>query len=184
MHAIELRRWVWACALVAALPALARADAPAAPPPAPAGLEVAGALPQTGTITLADLKKLQPSKASWTNHGEAHEVTGVPLDRVLVKFGFDPGSMGKDVPKREKRRGWHKVVVASARDGFSAVLSCAEVFETMGATRALVVWEMDGKPLPPDRGPLRLVVLTDKEPSRSVFSLARLNVVDLSSTVP
>jgi hypothetical protein len=36
-----------------------------------------------------------------------------------------------------------------------------------------------GKPLPADRGPLRLVVLTDKEPSRSVHSVNRLEVLDL-----
>jgi len=48
------------------------------------------------------------------------------------------------------------------------------VFEDMGSTRALVVWEMDGKPLLSERGPFRLVVLTDKEPGRSVCSLDRI----------
>jgi hypothetical protein len=68
----------------------------------------------------------------------------VPLDRVLSRFGF-----------------------------FQAVFSCAEVFGSMGATRAMVVWKVDGKPLPEDRGPLRLVVVTDKEPSRhTAFDLA------------
>ena len=71
------------------------------------------------------------------------------------------------------------VVVASASDGYQAVLSCAEVFESMGPTRAMVVWKVDGKPLPQDRGPLRLVVLTDKEPSRSIFGLRKLDVLDL-----
>jgi hypothetical protein len=66
------------------------------------------------------------------------------------------------------------------------VLSCAEVFESMGATRAMVVWKVDGKPLPEDRGPLRLVVLTDKEPSRSIYSLRKLEILDLrgKSSVP
>jgi DMSO/TMAO reductase YedYZ molybdopterin-dependent catalytic subunit len=70
---------------------------------------------------------------------------------------------------------------ASAPDGFEAILSCAEVFESMGATRAMIVWKVDGKPLPADRGPLRLVVLTDKEPSRSVHSVRKLEVLDLRS---
>jgi hypothetical protein len=147
-------------------------------------LEIAGALPQTGKISLADLKKLAVTKAVWKSHGEEHQVTGVGLDKVLAKFGFEPGAMGKDVPKQEKRRGWRKVVVATARDGYAAVLSCAEVFEEMGATRALVVWEVDGKPLSADRGPLRLVVLTDKEPSRSIHGLAKLEVVDLTPKAP
>jgi DMSO/TMAO reductase YedYZ molybdopterin-dependent catalytic subunit len=147
---------------------------------APAALQIAGALPRPGTLSLADLKKLGPTKAAWSSRGETHEVTGVALDKLLAKMGFEPGAMGPDVPKEDKRRGWRKVIVASARDGYASVLSCAEVSEAMGATRALVAWEIDGKPLPPDRGPLRLVVLTDKEPSRSVHGLTKIEVVDLT----
>ena len=140
-------------------------------------LSIAG-LPRTGSLTLADLEGMAPMKAAWTNHGEKHEVYGVPLERVLSRFGFEPGAMGKDMPVHEKRKGWRMVVVASAPDGFQAVLTCAEVFESMGATRALVAWKVDGKPLPANRGPLRLIVLTDKEPSRSVHSVSKLEVVD------
>ena len=147
-------------------------------------IEIAGALPQSGKLSLADLKKLAVTKAVWKSRGEEHQVTGVGLDKVLAKFGFEPGAMGKDVPKQDKRRGWRKVVVATAHDGYAAVLSCAEIFEDMGATRALVVWEVDGKPVPADRGPLRLVVLTDKEPSRSIHGLAKLEVVDLTPKAP
>lgn len=49
----------------------------------------------------------------------------------------------------------------------------------MGPTRALVVWKIDGQPLPPGTGPFRIVVLTDQEPSRSVFAVAKLEVLDL-----
>lgn len=51
----------------------------------------------------------------------------------------------------------------------------------MGPTRALLVWKMDGKPLPETMGPFRLVVLTDQEPSRSVFQLVKLEIIDLRS---
>ena len=122
---------------------------------------------------------MSPVTSTWTAHGEKHLVLGVPLDKLLTRFGFDPGPMGKAVPKDEKRKGWRMVVVASAADGFQSVLSCAEFFESMGATRAMVVWKIDGKPLPVDRGPLRLVVLTDKEPSRSIYGLRKLDVLDL-----
>jgi DMSO/TMAO reductase YedYZ molybdopterin-dependent catalytic subunit len=122
---------------------------------------------------------MSPVTATWSAHGQKHEVRGVPLDKLLTRFGFEVGAMGKDVPKQEKRKGWRMVVVASAADGFQAVLSCAEFFESMGATRSLVAWKVDGKPLPAGRGPLRLVVLTDKEPSRSIYGLRQLEVVDL-----
>jgi hypothetical protein len=42
-------------------------------------------------------------------------------------------------------------------------------------------WKIDGKPLPADRGPLRLVVLTAKEPSRSVYGVRKLEGLDLRS---
>jgi DMSO/TMAO reductase YedYZ molybdopterin-dependent catalytic subunit len=156
--------------------------APAASATSGGALEIAGALPRPGSISLAELKKLPLTKAPWAGGG-GRVVTGVALDVLLAKQGFDRGVMGKEIAPREKRRGWHKVVVATARDGFVAVLSCAEVFEDMGATRALVVWELDGKPLPADKGPLRLVVLTDKEPSRSLYALSRIDVVDLTPSL-
>jgi DMSO/TMAO reductase YedYZ molybdopterin-dependent catalytic subunit len=164
--------------LAAGLAAGAARAGDAAPPSA--ALQIAGALPRQATLSLADLKKIGATKAAWTSRGETHQVTGVPLDKLLVTMGFEPGAMGKDVPKEDKRRGWRKVVVATGNDGYASVLSCAELSEQMGPTRALVVWEIDGQPLPPDRGPLRLVVLTDKEPSRSVHALAKVDVVDLT----
>jgi hypothetical protein len=44
-----------------------------------------------------------------------------------------------------------------------------------------VVYEIDGKPLSAEQGPLKLVVPTDKDPSRSVRQLVRLDIVDLRS---
>jgi hypothetical protein len=105
----------------------------------------------------------------------------VRLDRILTRFGFSPGQMGHAVPIRDKRAGWKKVVRATASDGFQAVFSCAELAESMGPTRAYVLFEIDGKPIPPEAGPLKLVVPTDKEPSRSVRQLVRLDVIDLRS---
>ena len=160
--------------------ALALSIALAAAPPS---LQVAGDLPKTGALTQAELAKLGPVTATWSDHGAEHTVVGVPLDKVLAHFGFDRGPMGPDVPKREKRSGWKLAVVASAPDGFQAAFSAAELTEGMGPTRALVIWTLDGKPLPAQMGPFRLVVPTDAEPSRSLYQLVRLDVVDLRKVV-
>ncbi len=173
MSAACLRFVFLPCVVVLAGSASAHADSV---------VEIAGALPKTGTLGLAQLEAMRPAKETWTIEGERREVTGVPLERVLTHFGFEPGPMGKDVPKHEKRSGWRKAIVASAADGFSAVLSAAEVFEAMGATRAMIAWKIDGKPLPAERGPFRLVVLTDKEPSRSIYGLRKIEVLDLRGT--
>ena len=76
------------------------------------------------------------------------------------------------------------VSLAAARDGFQAVFSAAELTEGMGKTQVLLIWMLDGKPLPADAGPLRLVVLSDGEPSRSLFQLSRIDVVDMRRIVP
>ncbi len=98
----------------------------------------------------------------------------------FVHFGFTPGPMGKDVPVKDKVKGYRQVLVATARDGFQAVFSCAEVTEGMGATVALVAWQLDGKPFGPEVGPFRLVVTTDGEPARSIRQLERLHVIDVN----
>jgi DMSO/TMAO reductase YedYZ molybdopterin-dependent catalytic subunit len=157
-------------------PGSALADAP--------GLEVAGALPRTGKLTLQDLEAMKPEKAAWSNQGKQQEVEGVPVGKILTAFGFAPGPMGKGVPPAEKRPGYKKVVLVTSRDGFQAVFSCAELAEEMGATRALLVWKVDGQPLPPEQGPFRLVVLTDKEPSRSAWAVKKIEVIDPAPVPP
>jgi hypothetical protein len=145
---------------------------------AAAGLEVGGALPRHGTLDVAALARLG---AETVEVGDNRHGRGVRLDKVLAAFGFSSGKMGGDLAPRDKRPGWKKVVRASAADGFEAVFSCAEISAEMGPSRAYVMFEIDGKPLPPETGPLRLTVPTDKEPSRSVRQLSRLEVVDLRS---
>ena len=160
--------------LLGLLPALALAAAPAP------RLHVDGALPKTGTLGLAELEELGSTTVAWTSHGQTHQVTGVRVDKVLAHYGFTPGPMGKDVPVKDKVKGYREILVATARDGFQAVFSCAEVTEGMGTTSAFIVWQMDGKSLGPEVGPLRLVVITDGEPARSIRQLDWLRVVDVS----
>jgi hypothetical protein len=152
-----------------------------AAPSATAGLAVAGDLPRTGTLAVADLAKMAPEAFEVDGNSGKHRARGVRLDRILTHFGFSPGDMGKGESLRDKRAGWKKVVRATAADGFEAAFSCAELSDQMGPTRAYVVFELDGKPLAPDMGPLRLAVPTDKEPSRSLRQLVRVEVLDLRS---
>ena len=186
------RHFALALTLVSLAPA-ARADAgknagsveaaPVKSPPAltAARLVLVGDLPRTGAMTLDELKAMGGTAQTWTSHGTAHKVFGVRLDKVLAAHGFTPGKMGKDVPKSEKRAGWRKVALMTAADGFQSLISCAEMSEEMGPTVALLIWEMDGAPLPEAEGPVRLVVLTDQEPSRSIYALVRIEVLDVPS---
>ena len=142
-------------------------------------LEIAGALPRTGTLGLAELEAMAPVTATWTLGDRRRQVRGVSLDKLLGHFGFQMGAMGDDQAREKPSSGWRRAVVASAADGFEAVFSIAELAAHLGGTRALVAWQIDGKPLPADKGPLRLVVLTDKNPSRAVYALNKIAVVEL-----
>lgn len=171
-----------------AAPALAQAPAgrntsAAAPARAADGLLIAGDLPRPRTLRVDELKALPSRTATWTQHGKAHTVVGLPLEQVLAQAGYDRGPMSKEMAPRDKRPGFKLAIVASAPDGFQAVFSAAEITSGMGKTEVLCIWEMDGKPLPPEQGPLRLVVPSDGEGSRSIHNLARLDVIDLRKSL-
>jgi DMSO/TMAO reductase YedYZ molybdopterin-dependent catalytic subunit len=134
---------------------------------------------KVGALTVKDLHELGAVTADWSDKSASHKVTGVRLDRLLARLGFDEGATGPKAEPKEKHQGLRAAIIATAADGYQAVFSVAEVQEELGTTTVLVVWEMDGKPLPPAVGPLRLVVTTDKRQTRSLFQLVGLRLMDL-----
>lgn len=147
-------------------------------------IEVRGDVTTPGTLNLRELQAMPTVQADWTVHGKTRHIVGVPLAKALEKFGVGPGAMSKEMAPKDKRAGYKKVVVASAADGFQAVLSLAEISEGMGKTQALLVFQIDGQPLRAEEKPLRLAVLSDGEPSRSLYQLRRIDVVDLRKVIP
>ncbi len=151
----------------------------------PPALIVSGDLPTTGVLSLEQIQSLASIEVEWSHDNETHRVIGIPLERILTRFGFDSGPHGRELQNNaERRSGWRKVIVASAPDGFQAVFTCAEVFGEIGPSKVLIVWRVDGKPLPPDSGPLRLIALSDMKGSRSIRQLRRLEIVDMRRIVP
>lgn len=130
------------------------------------------------TLRIADMQALSPQTETWTHHGKSRQITGIPLLSLLEKAGWTPGPSGKAIPPKEKHSGHRIVIVATGADGYQAVFSAGELAEQ--STKALVVWSIDGTELPPDSGPLRLVVLTDHGMSRSLYQLRTLDLLDIS----
>ncbi len=162
----------------------------------PLTLKVEGELIKSASLTVEELRELGAVTVDWvdtraaaecaapaqkSDAGCGHQVTGVRLDRMLLRLGFSEGPIGPQANPKQKHQGLRSVVIASAADGFEAVFSVGELLETLGATNALLVWEMDGKPLPARLGPFRILVLTDKGASRSIHQVTRLRVVDLKA---
>jgi DMSO/TMAO reductase YedYZ molybdopterin-dependent catalytic subunit len=115
----------------------------------------------------------------WTDKQGKHTAIGVRLDTLLLERGFSEGAKGPAVNPKAKHPGLRAVVIASANDGFQAVFSVGELLATLGSTNAVLIWEMDGKPLSAEFAPFRLVVPTDKAGSRSIYQLTKVRVQEL-----
>lgn len=183
MKTAHLRLFGPVCLVAALAPAVASAQ-PAKSAPVSGTVEVRGDVPKPAELKVSELAALGSVNTTWTVHGQTHAVVGVPLEKVLRHCGWEPGVMSKTLPPAQKRTGYKLAVVATAPDGFQAVFSAAELTEGMGKTQALLIWMVDGKPIAAPEGPLRLIVASDGEPSRSLYHLSRLDVVDLRRIVP
>jgi len=136
-------------------------------------LAVTGDVPTPLSLTAADLAKM-PRERVDVGEPAAQTSTyeGVSLQEILKKAGiaFGPGMRGKALAG---------YVIAEATDGYEVVFSLGELEPDLGAQRVIVADKRDGKALPPDQGPARLVLPADKEGARSVRMLDKLEVVKL-----
>ncbi|HVW07260.1 MAG TPA: molybdopterin-dependent oxidoreductase, partial [Bryobacteraceae bacterium] len=70
-------------------------------------------------------------------------------------------------------------VLAQAKDGYQVVYSLGELDASMGNEKIVVADKRDGKAMPDDQGPFRIVCPDDKVGARSVKMLETLEVVRL-----
>ena len=137
-----------------------------------AQLKISGAVANPLTLTVADLKSMPRKTLNVTNShekkSEAYE--GVLLGELLRKAG---------VPHGEQLRGplMATYVIAEAEDGYRVAFSLAELDAGILDSDVLVADAMDGAPIPPKLGPLRLVAPHDKRPARWVRMLKSITVV-------
>ena len=125
-------------------------------------------------LTLAQLKALPHITVTIHNsHTNADETySGVRVADLLTPLG---APLGKEL---------HGValatyLVAAGSDGYSAVLSIAEIDPTFHPGEVIVADAMNGKPLDEHSGPLKLVVTEDKRPARSVRNLTAIEMKTL-----
>lgn len=177
--------WAMLLTLLQAAGAAAAMAAPrekAVPVPAtaarPAGapqLRLVGAVQRPLTFSAAELRGMPATEQSWKRSGETHRVRGADLLALVDRAGLkeDPAVKNHRVRFAVVARGW---------DGYEAVLSLGELMPGIGGKTAVVACEQDGKPLAEREGPFKLIVGGDKAPTRSIWGLTELRVVDLSST--
>lgn len=128
------------------------------------------------TLTMDDIKRL-PEKhiddvRSIEQDGRREEKTRRYVG-VLLKDVLDRAKLIETQPRGLRR----SVVIATARDGYRAVFSWAELYLSPIGEGALIAYERDGAPLPDGEGPLALISLKDTNPGpRHVKWLQSLEV--------
>jgi len=168
MTSIARRGSIGACALAAAtclvLPAMAAcpADRDAAADTlltVRIGTQPAVRLDRAAIARFATQQSVQrrtvASSASAAPVEQQIAYSGVPLAAIVTSIA------GGD-PHARDQRGW--VFDAIATDGYRAIFSWGELFNTDAGEQVLVIVAQDGKPLDDREGPLALRALADRRP--------------------
>lgn len=121
-------------------------------------------------LSSADFRLLPHISATVHNsHTNASEVySGVPLATLLAKIG---APLGKDL----RGATMTSYMIARGSDGYSVVLSLAEVDPSFHRGQVLVADTRDGQPLGKN-GPFQLIVTDDKRPARWVHNLQSITL--------
>jgi len=100
---------------------------------------------------------------------------GVSLEYLLQKAG---------VPQGEQLRGkaMADYVLATASDGYRVVFSLAELDSGFSDSGVIVADTLNGAPLGPNEGPLKLVAPHDKRPARWIRMLKSLSVLEAGNS--
>jgi len=135
-------------------------------------LAVTGDVTTPLTLSASDLAAMPREHVEMKlEDGTKAAYDGVALQAILAKAGVATGHI------RGKMLSGY--VLAEAKDGYEVVFSIGELGADFGNTRVIVADTQDGKPLVGNKGPLRVVVPSDKEEARSVRMLENLEVVQL-----
>jgi DMSO/TMAO reductase YedYZ molybdopterin-dependent catalytic subunit len=136
-------------------------------------LVIAGDVAHPLTLSKEELAKMP--RTSVTVKGEDDTETtyeGVLLYDILKQAGapLDKQLMGKALAS---------YVLAEARDGYQVVYTLTELDPSFTSNKIIVADTVNGKPLFPYQGPLRLVVPGEKKGARSLRMLEKITVVRL-----
>jgi DMSO/TMAO reductase YedYZ molybdopterin-dependent catalytic subunit len=142
----------------------------------PSEIRIGGAVTTPFTVTAEDLKKM-PRKMLRVENAHAGKMEvyeGVPIQALLQKAG---------VPNGEKLRGaaMATYVLVEAADDYRVLFSLAELDAGFQDSDVLLADTMDGAPLAPDEGPVKLVAPHEKRPARWVKMVKSIMVARASN---
>lgn len=137
------------------------------------GLEVTGAVPTPLRLSHADLQAMPRASLTVKDDGVDVVYEGVWVHQILGRAGLPQGTnlRGKALAAG---------VLAEASDGYRVFFSIAELDPVFREQQVLLADRLDGKPLLPHQGPLRLVIVGEGRGARAVRMLTRLRVVSFA----
>lgn len=145
-------------------------QAPAAP--ASSTLIIAGDVRQPITFTVTELRTLPRTTVTVQDDNGTVTYEGVLVGELLKRAG---ATLGADL----RGDAVTSYVTFTARDGYRAVFSLAELDPDYTKSTVIVADTADGKPLFGYQGPLRIAAPSDTRGSRSVRMLERIDVARL-----
>jgi hypothetical protein len=122
------------------------------------------------TVAATSLQQLPRDTATMVFHEEPPvRYQGVSLAAVLRSVGVRTDSLrGPALATR---------LVVEASDGYRIVLALSDLDPSLGSRRILLADRVDGKPLPADEAPWRLIIPGDQRPARSARQVVTIRVI-------
>jgi DMSO/TMAO reductase YedYZ molybdopterin-dependent catalytic subunit len=133
-------------------------------------VKVTGEVTTPLTLSAADLASMPRTTAvAKDKQGTPHTYAGVALAYIFSKAGVTTGPQlrGKNLAK---------YVLVTCADGYQVVFSLGELDTTFGDRIVILADQMEGKPLPPETGPFRIIVPGDKKPARNCFKVTGIAI--------
>jgi DMSO/TMAO reductase YedYZ molybdopterin-dependent catalytic subunit len=158
--------------------ALAVVALPRSAPGAEASVRImAGA--QAVTLTADDIGRLPHVELTATDphQKEAHTYSGVPMREILAKVNAPLGDRLRGAAMR-------MAVVFHSADGYQTVFALAEFDEAFSDRQLILADAQDGKPLPANAGPFRLVAPGDKRAARWARMVNAIELVSVGAPAP
>jgi DMSO/TMAO reductase YedYZ molybdopterin-dependent catalytic subunit len=133
-------------------------------------IHVSGEVTKQLDLTKEDLAKMKRTTVTAKDKdGRDHIYKGVAVADILHLAGVTTGAQLRGASLS-------KYLLVTCADGYAVVFSLAELDESFTDKVVILADESDGKLLPVDKGPWRIVVPGEKKPARSCFKVTSFNI--------
>lgn len=133
-------------------------------------VNVTGEVDKPLTLTAANLASMQRTEATAKDKQHVpHTYSGVALAEIFKRAGVTIGP-------QLKGKNMAKYVLVTCADGYRVVFSLAELDSSFTDRVVILADQLEGKPLPANEGPFKIVVPGEKKPARNCFKVTAIAI--------